>query len=863
MVSQHDGQATESSDRHLLVQVEPEHLLLGMMTVSSSSGFFGCKVSLDAARREVQAALGPGKIRQPASPHRKDPEFSPYSKKLFENACTESKRTGMSTITVEHIVIALYCICRLGYSPDSIKTNAQKKLQGDQEVEGNRKKVTTVSSKNGAKSLQEFCRDLCEAASKNTIDPVFGRSKEVERVIQVLARRSKNNPILLGEPGVGKTAIAEGLAHCIVKGSSPGGYPLPDFLVGKKILQLDVGLLIAGAKERGELERRVTSMLAELQNRKDIILMIDEIHMLVGGGSVRSGGLDISNLMKPALARGQLHCIGATTLDEHRKYFEKDSALERRFQPVMVNEPTGEEALIILEGLKERYERHHQCIYDAEALPAAVALSSRYIPDRFLPDKALDVMDEAASRVRIQAYTARRAAVWGRAVAEWDHLVQVLDAKDEAVQDGHFEEALLLRAHEMEMRQKLGGPAGLAQSKIPRVRTADVEAVVSAWSGVPVEQMSSDEMKRLRQLQDSLKVFEEHMSAVSSALKRARVGLKDPNRPIAALMFCGPTGVGKTELTKVLTEQYFGSTDAMLQLDMSEYMERHSVAKLIGAPPGYVGYGDGGKLTESVRRKPFCVLLLDEIEKAHPDVFNILLQVNMLPLTVCMLDHNAFLAQVLEDGHLTDSTGRTVSFKNCLVVMTSNVGSSAIAGGGNSLGFALPGASAEDDQYKRLHSLVTDELKVRPEPRAYFRPEMLNRLDEVVVFRQLDKQSMRSIADLVLADTASQLAKQNIKLEVSPAVMAKIVEEGYDQAYGARPLRRAVANLVESALSDALLHHHVVSGDTALLECDAVGTVLVTVQRAVPFEPLRNSIVNADGLLHKLNVDLEKDIVNA
>ncbi|KAL3152029.1 hypothetical protein ABBQ32_001144 [Trebouxia sp. C0010 RCD-2024] len=763
----------------------------------------------------------------------------------------ESKRTGMSTITVEHLVIALLgngstcrgILARLGFSPDSVKASAHKKLLGDQEAEGAKKKVTTVSSKSSSKSLQDFCRDLCEAAAKNSIDPVFGRGKEVERVIQVLARRSKNNPILLGEPGVGKTAIAEGLAHCIVKGFTPGGQPLPSFLEGKRILQLDVGLLIAGAKERGELERRVTGMLAELQGRRDIILMIDEIHMLVGGGSVRSGGLDIGNLMKPALARGQLHCIGATTLDEHRKYFEKDAALERRFQPVMVQEPSPAEALVILEGLKERYERHHQCLFDDNALPAAVSLSARYIPDRYLPDKAIDVMDEAASRVRIQTYEARRAAVVGRLhVLEWENLVQVLDAKDEAVQGGYFEEAQICRERELQLKMRLAGPVGVTPAMLPMVSAADVEAVVSAWSGVPVEQMSTDEMKRLRQLQSSLKERvigqEEAVTAVSTALKRARMGLKDPNRPIAALMFCGPTGVGKTELTKVLSEQYFGSTDAMLRLDMSEYMERHSVAKLIGAPPGYVGYGDGGKLTEAVRRKPFCVLLFDEMEKAHPDVYNILLQ-------------------VLEDGQLTDSTGRTVSFKNCLVVMTSNVGSSAIAGGGKSLGFALSGNSPEDDQYKHLHTLVTDELK------AYFRPELLNRLDEVVVFRQLDRSSIRHIADLVLADTAAQLAKKNIKLEVAPAVMARLVEEGYDQAYGARPLRRAVANIIESVLSDALLHQQIVSGDTACLDCNATGEVIVSIERAMPYEPLRNSIVQADGLLNKINADVEKDVVNA
>mmetsp|Transcript_45745 Transcript_45745/g.145782 ORF Transcript_45745/g.145782 Transcript_45745/m.145782 type:complete len:750 (-) Transcript_45745:239-2488(-) len=667
-------------------------------------------------------------------------------------------------------------------------------------------------------ALEEFCRDLTQEAMDNKTDPVIGRDKEVARVTQILARRTKNNPILLGEPGVGKTAIAEGLARKIVQGQ------VPAFLKNKRVLSLDVGLLMAGAKERGELEQRVTNLLEECQEQNDVILMVDEIHTLVGAGSVGrggggGGGLDISNLMKPALARGMLQCIGATTLDEHRKYIEKDAALERRFQPVIVNEPTEEEAQEILAGLKDRYERHHKCIYTDEALAACVTLSARYVADRFLPDKAIDIMDEAGSRARIVQDGARkklREAGEEVEVQEAEQLFQELmsvhDAKVEAAREGLFEEAALLKDREVELKQQYSEDDGTRVT----VTVADIERVASLWSGVPVEQMSADDQDRLLHLGETLAESvigqTEAVNSISQAMKRARCGLKDPERPIASMLFSGPTGVGKTELTKTLARHIFGSEDNMVRLDMSEYMERHAVSKLVGAPPGYVGYGEGGTLTEEVRRRPFTVVLLDEVEKAHPDVFNLLLQ-------------------VLEDGRLTDSQGRVVSFKNCVIIMTSNIGSNVIAKGGGGLGFELQSSgSEEEDRYGRIRSLVLEELK------AYFKPELLNRLDEVVVFRQLEQESVRAIADIMLKDTAERMAENmGVLLEVTKPMMAKICEQGYDKAYGARPLRRAIMSLVDDNLSEAVLQGLLKPGDVARLDVDVDGEICVTACR--PGEP--------------------------
>ncbi|KAK9830429.1 hypothetical protein WJX72_011733 [[Myrmecia] bisecta] len=812
--------------------VSTEHILLGLIALPGSQAFLGTSLNLEKARRVVVELMG----RHQRKVHQQDLPFSADAKRVYEAAATESKRSGHHFIGPEHILIAVLSIGdvgartvvqRLGVDAEAVKNTASKKLRGEQEDEGRKIKAATAASgdREGSKALSEFCRDLCEEARQARADPVIGRETEVARVTQILARRLKNNPILLGEPGVGKTAIAEGLATAIVNGKQADGAPLPDFLKGKRILQLDVGLLIAGAKERGELELRVSKILAEVKQEGNVILMIDEIHTLVGSGAVGrggGGGLDISNLLKPALSRGELQCIGATTLDEHRKYLEKDTALERRFQPVYVGEPTQEQAVTILEGLKDRYERHHRCIYEPAALQAAVRLSTRYVADRHLPDKAIDLIDEAGSRARIGAYLARKAPEVGSREeagdlrdSPWESLQQVLEAKEEAVRDELFEEAQLLREHEVELKDRLMGPADEG-AQVPCVGEADIEHIVSSWTGIPVDRMSQDDKTRLLNLAAVLKERvigqDAAVEAVARSVQRAQSGLKNPQRPIASMLFSGPTGVGKTELARVLSDHYFGSVDSMIRLDMSEYMERHTVSKLVGAPPGYVGFGEGGKLTEAVRRRPFCVVLFDEIEKAHPDVFNILLQ-------------------IMEDGRLTDSQGRTVSFKNTLIIMTSNVGSSVIAKGGSSLGFALPTDEDDGGNYSRIKTLVMEELK------AYFRPEMLNRMDEVVVFRQLGQAEVRHIADLVIAETAARLAARNMTLELAPAVMAKICEEGYEPAYGARPLKRAVTRLVDDALSDALLFEKIKDGDLAYMDCNAEGKIVVTAGKPEPHQP--------------------------
>jgi len=726
----------------------------------------------------------------------------------------------MNYISPEHILAAILTataggnaravVQAVGVDPDQLKARALKKLKGDAEAGAGRPKAGAGGRAGGERgggeksALAELTRDLCAEAAAGSTDPVIGRDKEVVRVVQILARRSKNNPMLIGEPGVGKTAIAEGLARAIVSRALPDGSPLPAFLEGKRVLSLDLGLVLAGAKERGELESRVTKMLAEIDAAGDVILMIDEIHTLVGAGSVGGrggggggGGMDIANLLKPPLARGGLQCVGATTLDEFRKHIERDPALERRFQPVMVGEPTEAEAATILEGLAPRYAAHHRVAYAPDALLACVALSSRYVADRFLPDKAIDVMDEAGSRARIDAFEARKKAAEAGDAAEgpagagphaaltdadaasaWDDLAALAAAMAAAADEGDFEEAASLAAREADLRAAAVGSAADG-APVPLVTRADVEKVVAAWTRIPVETLAPDEQARVLALGPALadRVIgqADATRAVARAMLRARSGLASPDRPIAGMLFSGPTGVGKTELTKALAETYFGSADSIVssglegegvrapfsggksrtanpiprppprqvRLDMSEYMERHTVAKLVGPPPGYVGYGEGGKLTEAVRRRPHCVvrekrgerggaratltsppphlllplfqILLDEVEKAHPDVFNILLQ-------------------VLEDGRLTDSEGRTVSFKNALLVMTSNVGAHVVAKGGRALGFDIgPEEDAAGRAYGRVKSLVMEELK------TFFRPELLNRLDEVVVFRQLDK----------------------------------------------------------------------------------------------------------------------------
>ena len=627
-------------------------------------------------------------------------------------------------------------------------------------------------------------------------------------MVQILGRRTKNNPVLIGEPGVGKTAIAEGLAQRIQTGD------IPDILEDKRVLTLDIGLLVAGTKYRGEFEERLKKIMEEIKSAGNVILVIDEVHTLIGAGAAE-GAIDAANILKPALARGELQCIGATTLDEYRKHIERDAALERRFQPVMVGEPSIEDTIEILKGLRERYEQHHRLKITDDALEAAAHLGDRYISDRYLPDKAIDLIDEAGSRVRLI-----NSKLPPEAKQIDKELREVQKQKEESVRDQNFDQAGQLREKEMELSAKikevlenkkestagdqpetdnksLKSDSKLLQS--PLVSEEDVAHIVASWTGVPVQKLTETESVKLLNMEETLHQRligqDEAVKAVSRAIRRARVGLKNPNRPIASFIFSGPTGVGKTELTKSLASYFFGSEEAMIRLDMSEFMERHTVSKLIGSPPGYVGFNEGGQLTEAVRRRPYTVVLFDEVEKAHPDVFNLLLQ-------------------LLEDGRLTDSKGRTVDFKNTLLIMTSNIGSKVIEKGGGGLGFEFSGDSAEDSQYNRIKSLVNEELK------QYFRPEFLNRLDEIIVFRQLTKNEVKEIAEIMLQEVFVRLQDKGIKLNVTDAFKERLVEEGYNPSYGARPLRRAVMRLLEDSLAEEVLSGRIKDGDNALVDID-------------------------------------------
>jgi len=656
-------------------------------------------------------------------------------------------------------------------------------------------------------SLEKYGIDLTQSARDGILDPVIGRDEEIRRTIQILSRRTKNNPVLIGEPGVGKTAIAEGLAQRIQTGD------IPDILEDKRVLTLDIGLLVAGTKYRGEFEERLKKIMEEIKSAGNVILVIDEVHTLIGAGAAE-GAIDAANILKPALARGELQCIGATTLDEYRKHIERDAALERRFQPVMVGEPSIEDTIEILKGLRERYEQHHRLKITDDALEAAAHLGDRYISDRFLPDKAIDLIDEAGSRVRlINSKLPPEAKQIDR------ELRQVQKQKEESVRDQNFDQAGQLREKEMELSAKIKevldnkkeSTAGdqtdsdisvKSDSKLlqsPLVSEEDVAHIVASWTGVPVQKLTETESVKLLNMEETLHQRligqDEAVKAVSRAIRRARVGLKNPNRPIASFIFSGPTGVGKTELTKSLASYFFGSEEAMIRLDMSEFMERHTVSKLIGSPPGYVGFNEGGQLTEAVRRRPYTVVLFDEVEKAHPDVFNLLLQ-------------------LLEDGRLTDSKGRTVDFKNTLLIMTSNIGSKVIEKGGGGLGFEFSGDSVEDSQYNRIKSLVNEELK------QYFRPEFLNRLDEIIVFRQLAKNEVKEIAEIMLQEVFARLQDKGIKLSVTDAFKERLVEEGYNPSYGARPLRRAVMRLLEDSLAEEVLSGRIKDGDKALVDID-------------------------------------------
>ena len=723
--------------------------------------------------------------------------LTPRAKSIVELAVSESIRTNCTYIGTEHLLMgilregnnmALRVLRTVGVDPRKMYASVVKKLnESPRTVTSGAATPNKEEGKKG-KTLSEFTRDLNEAAREGKLDPVIGREQEVQRVIQILSRRTKNNPVLIGEPGVGKTAIAEGLAQRIVSAD------VPEELLDKKILSLDLSGMVAGTKYRGEFEERIKNTLAEVRQAGNVILFIDELHTIVGAGSAE-GAVDAANIIKPALGRGEIRVIGATTLDEYRKYIEKDAALERRFQPVTVGEPTAETSVEILKGLRDKYEAHHKLTITDEAIEAAVMLSSRYINDRFLPDKAIDLMDEAASQVRMKAESA------SPDLKSLEEKIAALHReKAEAIAAQDFEKAAQLRDIEKNYTEQVEIERDKWHRQMQQNRGSvtadDIAAVVAGWTGIPVTRLTEDEGQRLLRLEDTLheRVVgqDEAVTAVAKAIRRGRVGLKDPKRPIGSFLFLGPTGVGKTELCKTLAEAMFGDENAMIRIDMSEYMEKHTVSRLIGSPPGYVGHEEGGQLTEKVRRKPYSVVLFDEIEKAHEDVWNILLQ-------------------ILEDGIVTDSQGRRVDFKNTVIVMTSNVGAKNITAADTArLGF--DGGEQENDEAKRfarIREAVMAELK------RTFRPEFLNRIDETIVFRQLDEEDIRKIARRMLEVTGGRMAQQGITLQADDDAVAALAKDGFDAQYGARPLRRAIQNTVEDAVAELMLEGKLLGGDTA------------------------------------------------
>ncbi len=811
--------------------VGTEQILLGLIgegTGVAAKVLKSMGVNLKDSRVEVEKIIGRGSgfvaVEIP---------FTPRAKRVLELSLEEARQLGHNYIGTEHLLLGLIregegvaarVLENLGVDLTKVRTQVVRML-------GETAEVTTGSgsSKGSAKTstLDEFGTNLTKLASESKLDPVVGRHSEIDRVIQILGRRTKNNPVLIGEPGVGKTAIAEGLAQRIQQGN------IPDILEEKRVLTLDIGLLVAGTKYRGEFEERLKKIMEEIKSAGNVILVIDEVHTLIGAGAAE-GAIDAANILKPALARGELQCIGATTLDEYRKHIERDAALERRFQPVMIGEPSIKDTIEILKGLRERYEQHHRLKITDEALDAAANLGDRYISDRFLPDKAIDLIDEAGSRVRLL-----NSKLPPEAKEVDKELRKIQKSKEEAVRDQNFTQAGELREKEVELRDKIRNLLQNIRQKTastvdpdttdnsnsnnelssqvinqsdeskapqPIVNEEDIAHIVASWTGVPVQKLTESESVKLLNMEDTLHQRligqDEAVKAVSKAIRRARVGLKNPNRPIASFIFSGPTGVGKTELTKALAAYFFGSEEAMIRLDMSEFMERHTVSKLIGSPPGYVGFNEGGQLTEAVRRRPYTVVLFDEIEKAHPDVFNLLLQ-------------------LLEEGRLTDSKGRTVDFKNTLIIMTSNIGSKVIEKGGGGLGFELSGENLEDTQYNRIKSLVNEELK------QYFRPEFLNRLDEIIVFRQLSRNEVKDIAEIMLKEVFLRIKEKGISLTVSDDFKERLVEEGYNPSYGARPLRRAVMRLLEDSLAEEFLSGRIKDGDKAEVDIDESKKVIV------------------------------------
>ena len=793
--------AQEEAERSHHSYIGTEHLLLGLLREGeglAAKVLNNLGVEINKVRATIESVLGRNEriIIQQIIP-------TSRVKKVIEISFEEARRMGNNYVGTEHLLlglliegegIAAHVLEDLGANLEKVRGEIDRLLH-----ETGLEEEAAQAQKKPSKTplLDQFCRDLTELAMKNLLDPVIGRATEIERVVQILSRRTKNNPALIGEPGVGKTAIAEGLAQQIIAGN------IPESLIGKRVLTLDMGALVAGTKYRGEFEERLKKILDEIRSSREVILFIDELHTLVGAGAAE-GAIDAANILKPALARGEIQCIGATTLNEYRKYIEKDAALERRFQSVFVDEPNLSETIAILHGVRNLYEKHHRVKITDEALKASAELSARYVSDRAQPDKSIDLIDEASARVRMKLTT-----LPDNLRQSQKEIRELQIKKEEAIAAQDYETAAGFRDQEKKLKEQYVQSETVWRDQLgqslPEVTEENIAEIVSAWTGVPVSRLVEEETSRLLKMEDEIHSRligqDEAVKIVAQSVRRARAGLKDPKRPIGSFVFLGPTGVGKTELARQLAKFLFDDEDAIIRLDMSEFMERHTTARLVGSPPGYVGYDEGGQLTEAVRRRPYSVVLLDEVEKAHPEVFNLLLQ-------------------ILEDGRLSDAKGKAVNFANTIVIMTSNLG---VAGMGESLsmGFqpSMPDDRTTDQEHKKMRSRILDELK------KSFRPEFLNRLDAVVVFKRLTPPEMRQIVDLMVVRIGKHLADQELKLEISDKAKDKIAEEGFDKVYGARPMRRVIQRVIEDPLSEELLRFRYKAGDTVLVDVGAGGEI--------------------------------------
>jgi len=783
--------AQEAAQQFRHGYVGTEHILMGLLKEEgpAQSVLNKMNINLEDVAELIEEYEGMGDMEF----KKEQIQLTPRTKRLLEISLLESRNMNHNYIAPEHMLLALISepegvavtiLNSLGADFSRVRKELIDSLNGEQKGSTGESGASTSSD---TPSLDQFGRDLTQMAREGKLDPVIGREKETQRVLEILCRRTKNNPCFIGDPGVGKTAIAEGLAQKIVSGN------IPELLKNKRVVTLDLSAMIAGSKYRGEFEERLKKVMEEIKNSGNVILFIDEIHTIIGAGAAE-GAIDASNILKPALARGEIQCIGATTIDEYRKHIEKDAALERRFQPIMVGEPTKEETVLILKGLRDKYEAHHRVKITDDAIEAAVNLSDRYITERYLPDKAIDLIDEAASKVRIENLVAPPDLKNSE-----KELDTVSKQKEDAIKIQDFEKAAKLRDREKELKDKLDEYKKnwkvSKESSSLTVSEPQIAAVVAKWTNIPVEKLTEKESERLIKLEEILheRVIgqEEAVDSVARAVRRARVGLKDPNRPIGSFIFLGPTGVGKTELSKALAEAIFGDENNMIRIDMSEYMEKHSVSRLIGSPPGYVGYDEGGQLTEKVRRNPYSVILFDEVEKAHPDAMNVLLQ-------------------ILEDGRLTDGKGKTVNFKNTIIIMTSNVGASTLKKQ-KSMGFAMDGGKASETEYEKMKENILEELK------RSFRPEFLNRIDDIIVFHSLEQDDLQKIVKLMLNAVSRRLKEQDIHVEFNEDAEKMLAKEGSDVTYGARPLRRAITKIVEDQISEEILKGTLTRGDSILV----------------------------------------------